>query len=348
MLEKETTPPKRFDDAGLVNEMKIAGKKIDDEELRKIMLASGNVGIGTEATRASIVETLIARAYAVREGKLIVPTERGISLINALPLKEIKSAELTALWEDRLEHIAAGKDNMDSFLADIEQATERWCRDIESAEKEDDFAPEGATGLVCPGCGSPINKHKWGYGCTNYKNGCKFAIGNTIASKKLSDKQIIALIKDGTTGDKPLAGFVSKNGKKFEAILNFDFTIKDGIVPESKIMFVFPQRNHAPAASKASPAADLHCPACGNKIVNGKWAWECSAGCGFTFGYKIAGRSMAEGNLRDLITKGTTKDLNGFISKSGKYFAAALRLKSDKKGAEFAFGNSGTGKGKKK
>lgn len=346
LLEKETEPPKRYTDKTLVAGMISAGKDLDDADLRKIMAAAGNKGIGTEATRASIIETLIVRSYAKREGKSIIPTDRGISLIKALPLKEIKSAELTALWEERLENIATGKENMQSFLTDIEKATERWCVDIKNAVKESVFTPINSTELKCPGCGSTINKQSWGYGCSNYKNGCKFAVNNTIASKKLTDKQMETLITEKNTGNKPLSGFVSKSGKKFEAILVLTIAIQNGMVTECNTSFVFP--NTSPAPAKETASADLHCPACGKPIINGKWAWECSDNCGFSFSYKIAKRDMSEKELRMLITNGRTPDLNCFVSKDGKYFPAALRLSADKKSVEFAFNNTSKKKDSKK
>lgn len=342
--EKLTEPPKRYTDASLVSAMASAGKELDDAELRKVM-ASGDKGIGTEATRHSIPETLIERNYAERKGKHILPTEKGIALIQSLPLKEIKSAELTAIWEKRLDDIANGKEQMDTFLKDIEKATVNWCDEIQRSDKNDAISAAGSHGLKCPGCGNHLVRQKWGYGCSNYKNGCKFAIGDTVASKKLTDAQIESLIKDGTTGLKPISGFTSsKSGKKFSAILTFTFEITNGLVSECKMAFAFPETSSPAQGSRSKVSSDLRCPSCGGTITNGKWSWECSEGCGFSFSYKIAGRDMRETDLVNLITKGRTGELNGFMSKSGKYFAAAMKLKNDKKGAEFVFDNKSSKK----
>lgn len=343
--EKETEPPKRYTDRTLVAGMIAAGKDLDDAELRKVMAKCGNKGIGTEATRASIIETLILRDYASREGKNIIPTEKGIALISALPLKEIKSAELTALWEERLENIAEGQENMDVFLADIEKATERWCVDIQSASNENVFATASSMELKCPGCGGSITKQKWGYGCSNYKNGCKFAVSNTIASKKLTDKQIESLIVNGNTGTKPLSGFVSKAGRKFEATVTLNVVVNDGLVSECKINFVFPEK--APAPSRSPISSTVLCPSCGNPITNGKWGWECFGKCGFSFPYTLAEREMSEVEMKALIRDGRLDNLNGFISKEGKYFAANLKLKPDKKGVTFDFSTKRSSKKKK-
>ena len=338
LQEKVTEAPKRYTDRSLASAMEGAGKELDDAELRKAM-AEGKKGLGTEATRASIVETLIARSYAVREKSIIKPTEKGISLIQTLPLKEIKSAELTAQWEQRLDNISKGKERMDDFIADIENATKTWCSDIYAASDNNSLASTSAntTGLTCPGCGNPIIKQKWGYGCSNYKNGCKFAISDTIASKKLTDSQIERLIKNGTTGNKPVAGFVSKSGKKFEAILNLEVEKNNGLVTECKTSFVFP--SSTPAQPSSPVSSDLLCPSCRSPLTNGKWGWECSEHCGFSFGYTIASRKMKEEDLRELIKTGRTKTLTGFVGKTGKPFSALLKLKKDKKGTEFVFPN---------
>lgn len=192
-----------------------AGKKLDDENLKKVM-ESGVKGIGTEATRAAIIETLIKREYAVREKKTIKATEKGISLIQALPLPEIKSAELTARWEERLNKIAEGKESFDVFVRDIEKLTKDWCEKLNTAGAvESSIKPTKETGYVCPVCGSRLQKYSWGYGCSNYKNGCKFSLGNTIAGKKLTDSQIDRLLKGKQTSK--LKGLKSKAGKSFEA-----------------------------------------------------------------------------------------------------------------------------------
>ena len=226
--KKMTDPPKRYTDKTLIAAMIAAGKKLDDENLKKVM-ESGVKGIGTEATRAAIIETLIKREYAVREKKTIKATEKGISLIQALPLPEIKSAELTARWEERLNKIAEGKESFDVFVRDIEKLTKDWCEKLNTAGAvESSIKPTKETGYVCPVCGSRLQKYSWGYGCSNYKNGCKFSLGNTIAGKKLTDSQIDRLQKGKQTSK--LKGFKSKAGKSFEAALE----IKDG-----KLSFVF-------------------------------------------------------------------------------------------------------------
>jgi DNA topoisomerase-3 len=113
---KQTTPPRRYTEATLLAAMESAGKAIDDEALR---LAMKDCGLGTPATRAAIIETLLTRDYAVRARQELTPTARGIALIDALPVASLASPELTGTWEARLARIARGEDSRAAFMADI-------------------------------------------------------------------------------------------------------------------------------------------------------------------------------------------------------------------------------------
>ncbi|MEO8844658.1 MAG: DNA topoisomerase [Kofleriaceae bacterium] len=113
---KQTMPPPRYTEATLLGAMESAGKAIDDETLRAAMRDSG---LGTPATRASIIETLVKRDYIVRERQHLAPTETGTGLIEALPVASLASPELTGTWEARLSRIARGEDSRAAFMADI-------------------------------------------------------------------------------------------------------------------------------------------------------------------------------------------------------------------------------------
>jgi DNA topoisomerase-3 len=115
-IAKQTVPPPRYTEAGLLGAMESAGKAIDDDALR---LAMKDRGLGTPATRAAIIETLLARDYVVRSRQDLVPTPRGLALIAALPVASLASPELTGGWEARLTRIARGDESRASFMADI-------------------------------------------------------------------------------------------------------------------------------------------------------------------------------------------------------------------------------------
>lgn len=226
LKEKKTEPPKRFTDKTLLAAMLSAGKELDDATLRKLLSDPKTGGIGTEATRASIVETLETRGYIGREKKTIFATEKGIELINKLLIPELKSAELTAKWEQRLIRIADGKESAYDFIRDLENQVREWMEEFKKMSiSKSSFG--SSSSLLCPVCNKPLRKLSWGWSCTGYKDGCSFRIGE-ICKKSISDKQVEKLITEGKTSY--LEGFVSKKGSHFGAFL----VLKDG-----KIEFEF-------------------------------------------------------------------------------------------------------------
>ncbi len=115
-LAKATKPPPRHTEATLLGAMETAGKDIEDDELRAAMK---DTGLGTPATRAATIETLVKRRFIARDGKQIVPTALGVALIEALPVESLSSPELTGQWEARLSRIARGQETRAAFMNDI-------------------------------------------------------------------------------------------------------------------------------------------------------------------------------------------------------------------------------------
>ncbi len=220
--EKETAPPKRFTDKTLLSAMLNAGKYVEDEELKKILLSDEVKGIGTEATRAAILNTLIARGYVERVKKNLIPTEKGMFLIDIIPIEDIKSPAYTAEWEKRLLSIAQGSDSFDGFVSDIIKQTTDWCNILKESKGtvKTPSSYGASSSLACPLCGKPLRKLNWGWGCSGYKDGCRFGINAAIAGKKLSDAQVKSLVEKGRTSE--LKGFKSKAGKSFSAMLVLD------------------------------------------------------------------------------------------------------------------------------
>lgn len=225
LKEKKTEPPKRYTDASILAAMVAADKDADETDYKSLS-ELGIKGIGTQATRAATIELLVKRGYIERIKKSIAPTAKGIRLIETLPLEDIKSAKLTAMWENRLHEVERGNESAKKFIADIEALTRDWCKQIQSQMVKGSLgemsSSASGTGFKCPLCGNEVRKVPWGYGCSNYKSGCKFSMNSSICGKKLTDKQIESLFTKGTTAE--IKGFTSKSGKKFSArlVLNSD------------------------------------------------------------------------------------------------------------------------------
>jgi DNA topoisomerase III len=132
LLEKQTKPKPLYNEASLLKALETAGKEIEDEELRYAMKDSG---LGTPATRASIIETLIKREYIVREKKNLVPTEKGLGVYHVVKDKKIAQAELTGAWEKRLEEIRSGA-SVNEFKEEIKTYTKTITAELLVAGRE--------------------------------------------------------------------------------------------------------------------------------------------------------------------------------------------------------------------
>ncbi len=219
---KQTTPPKRYDDASLLQAMQNAGKYLDDEALKNILKESA--GLGTSATRAEIIKKLVARKMVERKGKLFYACEFGISIIGALSEHEICSPSLTAEWEQKLQLVETGALAPLSFRSEMVSYVTTATQGLLAVRMKIQGAPDkpGSAATIigtCPLCGGDIRVTKVGWSCSNYRNEppCKFMIWGTVAGKKLTGKNALELLKKGATGT--IKGFKSKAGKPFAASL---------------------------------------------------------------------------------------------------------------------------------
>src|SRR5436190_3718414 len=201
---EQTKPPARYNEGTILSAMESAGKLVEDEELRDAMKERG---LGTPATRASIIETLIAAHYLVRHGKELQPTAKAMQTImllkNAVP--ELTSPEMTGEWEHRVREIEHGHLHRDKFMADIREMTAKIvgkARHFHPDEHVPDSEPFGQ----CPKCGSPIIERFKSFTCTNEE--CDFTIWKTIAGRLLSREEFETLVRDKHVG--PLSGFRSR------------------------------------------------------------------------------------------------------------------------------------------
>ena len=230
-----TEPPKHYTEPELITAMETAGKHLEDEEARALMKAE-NKGLGTAATRAAIINSLFSkeRAYLTKDGKSVLPTEKGFFLIEHLPVEDLKSAEMTGQWEKRLHDVAAGKEDYNAFISDMNKTIRNWYSVIAGYTGETFISKEKKEQLSCPFCGAKVIK-KNGYFCSAKKaTGCTFSINQEICGKKITDAQALRLIEKGKTT--LIKGFKKKNGTgTFDAYLVVNKT-------EKKIKFEFSKK----------------------------------------------------------------------------------------------------------
>jgi DNA topoisomerase-3 len=211
---KETKPPRRYSDASLLGAMETAGKLVDDEELREAMKDSG---IGTPATRAAIIERLIAVGYVERDARSLVASEKGLNVIRLLNAHALTSPELTGNWEHRLGKIERGEDSREAFMGDIAGFAKETITELDETLK-DVKIPRAKLG-PCPICGHEIVENRKGYSCWARDDpGCGFVIWKSKAGKTLPIAIARELIKTGYT-ERAVTGFRGRSGRSFRAHL---------------------------------------------------------------------------------------------------------------------------------
>ena len=320
LKEGETEPPKRYTEADLLAAMELAGQNIEDEEIRTLMKMQKK-GLGTDATRAPILKGLFDRNYLERKGKTIFPTDKGMFLIDALPVDAIKSADMTGNWEMRLNQIALGKENPAQFIADISQTTRDWFAQVAGAP-EQHFGSEIQTDLTCPHCGKPLTRLATVCKCSGYSKedgACHFRMGTYICGQRLTEDVISALLKRGRSG--LVRGFKAKSGKKFAAYLVLDRET-------GEITFDF--------TSEAEK--NLQCPFCHAPMHKSRYTFQCTnESCQFQAPAEICRKRLTDAQITALLTKGKTGVIKGFRSKAGKPFSAVLYIDQTDRTVKFDF-----------
>ena len=216
ITEHKTKPKPLYTEATLLSAMENAGKEVEDAESKKAM---AECGIGTPATRANIIETLILRDYIRRDKKAIIPTEKGLAVYEIVKDKKIANAEMTGSWELALAAIEAGKMPSERFSQGINSYVGTICEELLSLSSEQKSYPV----YRCPKCGQQsVGIYAKVAKCRN--EGCDFHIFREVCGIHLSEDNIRDLISSGRTPI--LKGLTSKAGKKFNArlVLGEDYT----------------------------------------------------------------------------------------------------------------------------
>ena len=321
-----TKPPARYNEGTLLSAMEHAGKLVDDDEFAQAMAARG---LGTPATRASIIEGLLNESYLRREGRDLVPTAKTrqlMTLLKGLDVKELTSPELTGEWEHKLQQIEQGELERETFMREIAQITQVIVK--RAKEYDRDTVPGDYVTLTtpCPKCGSVVKENYRRYACTS----CDFSIGKHPGGRTFEPTEVETLITEGRLG--PLQGFISKMGRPFAAILKLD--------PDSKLEFDFGQRDeesNEPVDFSAQTSLGP-CPKCSAKVFENGMSYICekSVGpernCDFRSGKVILQQEVGPEQMIKLLSEGKTDLLEGFVSsRTNRKFKAYLSRGEDGK-----------------
>jgi DNA topoisomerase III len=332
IVHNETKPPARFTEATLLSAMEGAGKLVEDEELREAM---SEKGLGTPATRSTIIEGLIHDGYVHRQGRELIATAKGLALITLLRgigADELTSPEMTGEWEYKLKRMARGDWKRNDFMAHIRKFTR------EIVERAKNFEGDSVSGdfedleVKCPKCGSgPFEETYRTFKCKS----CELILWKTMAGRAFERWELEKLLTEGKVG--PLEGFRSKLGRKFNA------EVKLG--EDFKPVFDFGENGHDQPVKidTAKHEALGPCPVCHKGqvyVLDRAYACENAVSkektCTFRVSKTILHREIPKEQVQKLITTGKTDLLPKFVSKKGRPFSAHLKLENGKVGFEFA------------
>ena len=327
-----TKPPARYNEAPLLSALEGAGKTIDDEELRAAMAGRG---LGTPATRAQIIENLIAETYMLREGRELVPTAKGFQLMTALrglKIDSLTSPELTGEWEYQLAQMEQGKLARDAFMKQVADMTAHIVNQAKTYESDTvpgDFATLRAP---CPKCGGVIRENYKKFQCQS----CEYSLWKIVAGRQFEIEEIETLLTKREVG--PLIGFRNKMGRVFNALVKLN--------DEQQPTFDFGQGKEDGSSEPVDFGDQTPlgaCPKCQSRVFEHGLAFVCekSVGpeksCDFRSGKIILQQEIGREQMQKLLSDGRTDLLKGFVSArtKRKFSAFLVRDASGKVSFEF-------------
>jgi len=333
----QTRPPARYSEATLLGAMEGAGKTVEDDELRQAMQEKG---LGTPATRASIIEGLISEKYMLREGRELIPTAKAfqlMTLLRGLGVVELARADLTGEWEYKLNQMEHGKLSRAAFMAEIAAMTERIVK--KAKEYDHDTVPGNYATLTapCPNCAGVVKENYRRYTCTGVDGqgeGCGFSFGKTPAGRTFELAEVEQFLRDKKIG--PLTGFRSKAGWPFSAemVIKYDDEAKN-----YKLEFDFGDDKKGEESGELvdfSAQQSLGtCPKCGGQVFEHGKNYVCdksvptatqpTPSCDFKTGQIILQQPIERAQISKLLASGKTDLLDKFVSmRTRRAFKAML------------------------
>ena len=312
--ELVTKPPARYTEATLLSAMEGAGKLVDDDELR---VAMSGKGLGTPATRATIIEGLLTERYLLREGRELQPTAKAfqlMTLLRGLGVDELTSPELTGGWEHKLAQMEKGQISREEFMREIAQMTQIIVK--RAKEYNNDTIPGDYATLStpCPHCGGVVKENYRRFACTK----CEFNISKTPGSRQFETAEVEELLANRTIG--PLQGFRSKMGRPFAAILKI---VPDDEGTNLKLEFDFGQNQDDEDSEPVDFTGQTvlgPCPKCGSNVYELGLAYVCEKtvarpkACDFRSGRIILQQEILPEQMVKLLNDGKTDLMPGFVS----------------------------------
>ena len=349
----KTRPPARYSEATLLGAMEGAGKTVEDDELREAMQEKG---LGTPATRSSIIEGLIAEKYMLREGRELIPTAKAfqlMTLLRGLGVEELSKAELTGEWEYTLAQMEQGKMSREAFMAEIAAMTERMVKKAKEYDRDTIPGDYATLSSPCPNCGGIVKENYRRYTCTGKtgaEEGCGFSFGKTPAGRTFEVAEVEQFLRDKKIG--PLDGFRSKAGWPFtaEMVIKFDEETKN-----YKLEFDFGDDKKGEESGELIDFSSQEplgaCRKCGAHVFEHGKNYVCeksvptlaqpTPSCDFKSGQIILQQPIERTQMRKLLETGKTDLLDKFVSmRTRRAFKAMLAWDEEAGKVNFEFAPS--------
>ena len=349
----KTKPPARYSEATLLGAMENAGKTVDDDELREAM---GEKGLGTPATRSSIIEGLITEKYMLREGRELIPTAKAfqlMTLLRGLGVEELSKAELTGEWEYKLSQMEQGKLRRETFMAEIAAMTERMVKKAKEYDRDTIPGNYATLEAKCPNCGGIVKENYRRYTCTGQsgtEEGCGFSFGKSPAGRTFEVAEVEQFLRDRKIG--PLEGFRSKAGWPFtaEMVIKFDDETKN-----YKLEFDFGDDKKGEDSGEIIDFGAQEslgaCPKCGAAVFEHGKNYVCAKSvptleqptpsCDFKTGQIILQQPIERSQMVKLLETGKTDLLDKFVSmRTRRAFKAMLAWDAEAGKVNFEFAPS--------
>ena len=323
----KTKPPARYTEATLLSAMEGAGKLIDDDELREAMAEKG---LGTPATRAQVIEGLIAEKYILREGRELCPTAKAfqlMTLLRGLGVEDLTKPELTGNWEYQLAEMEQGRLSRAAFMQDIAAMAERIVRKAKEYDRDTIPGDYATLATPCPNCGGVVKENYRRFTCTGStgaSEGCGFSMTKIPAGRSFELPEVEAFLRDKKVG--PLEGFRSKAGWPFSAELKLAY---DDEIKNWKLEFDF--GDDAKGADGEALAIDFTgqpsmgaCPKCKGHVFEHGSNYACEHAvsapvtCDFKTGKILLTQPVNFEQVTKLLAVGKTDLLEGFVSNRTK------------------------------
>ncbi len=338
LQQKQTKPPPRYNEASLLAAMEGAGKTLDEDELKQALKDSG---LGTPATRASTIETLLSRNYMERRKKTLYPTPKGMQLIELIPVDNLKSAELTGQWEAQLSRIARGEEEAEEFYRNVRAYVFELIQTLKQASLGNvDNLAETATSRG----GSSRGKR----GRARTRPTSSSSRSNTTTKNKRQTRATKSTNKTKTTQTSRRKSTPSRStgreqassmgreqassmGREQASSMGREQASSMGREQASSMGREQASRQQTLQASASPQRTPLGaCPVCQQgQIIWGRQAWGCNRwkeGCMTVIPYVLEGRTLQRQEVMELLQRGQSGPLAGFQNKQGSLYAGTLRM----------------------